>query len=93
MPAINAVWCTVAGSNVDRVYSLALDVLAKPLGSRAMIGGMEVRFMAIEAIERVGVEARALEVKEKAIKMLSDVPGTDEARAGQATSRIYRSMS
>ncbi|HSF18433.1 MAG TPA: hypothetical protein VLK65_23090 [Vicinamibacteria bacterium] len=92
MPAINAVWCTVSGSNFDRAYSVALDVLAKPISSRALIGGMEVRFMAIEAIERVGIEAKPHEIKEKAIRLLSDVPDTDKERARQATTRIYETM-
>ena len=92
MPAINAVWNAVAGCGVDRVYSLALDVLQRPIESRSMIGGLEVRFMAIEAIERIGVETKTLEVKEKAIRLLGGVPSSDESRAQAATKRIYASM-
>ena len=92
MPAIHAVWNAVSGCGVDSVYSVALDVLQRPMGSRSMIGGLEVRFMAIEAIERIGVQASSLEVKEKAIRLLGDVPGTDESRAQAATKRIYASM-
>jgi hypothetical protein len=92
MPAINSVWNTVAGCKVDRVYSLALDVLRRPIESRSMIGGMEVRFMAIEAIERIGVETKTLEIKEKAIQLLGGVPDTDKSRAQAATKRIYASM-
>lgn len=92
MPAISAVWNTVAGCGVDRVYSLALDVLQNPIESRSLIGGLEVRFMAIEAVERIGVEAKALDVKEKAVRLLGSVPSSDESRAQSATKRIYASM-
>jgi hypothetical protein len=92
MPAIYAVWNAVQGCSVDRVYSLALDVLRKPIESKSLIGGMEVRFMAIEAIERIGVETKTLEIKEKAIRLLGGVPDTDESRAQAATKRIYATM-
>ena len=43
-------------------YSAAIDVLVPPLQSGAMIGGMEVRMMAVAAMEKIGVEASEVRI-------------------------------
>ena len=54
-PAINAVAHIALASNDPRVYNAVLDSLQAPLQSNAMIGGMEVRTMAVAEVEKIGV--------------------------------------
>jgi hypothetical protein len=69
MPAINAMVRAVEGSQDVSAYDAALEQLVQPLGSDAPIGGMEVRLMALAAVHRIGVDATAVAVKERAVKM------------------------
>jgi hypothetical protein len=60
----------VRGSHNEAAYQAALDLLVAPLDSSAMIGGMEVRMMAVVAVERIGVEASETAAKAKAMGLL-----------------------
>ena len=84
MPAINAIVRAVEGSQDVSTYDAALDQLVQPLGSDAQIGGMEVRLMALAAVQRIGLDATAVAIKEKAVKVAQSyaLGGTweDEAR-------------
>jgi hypothetical protein len=44
MPAINAIVHAVVGANNENASARALEFLAMPLGSEALIGGLEVSF-------------------------------------------------
>src|SRR5215510_1371818 len=98
IPAINAVVNAVRGSHNEAAYSAALDLLVAPLDSSAMIGGMEVRMMAVAAVERIGVEASATAAKAKAMGLLQSY--IDRAmwepeakrRAEEAVAAIQNSM-
>ena len=98
IPAINAVMMAVHGCHDNRAYSKALDLMTAPLDSMAMIGGMEVRMMAVVAVERIGTEATDIGIKAKAMGTLQAYASKDqwepEARrfAGEAASRIQASM-
>ncbi len=98
IPAINAVMMAVHGCNDNRAYTKALDLMTAPLDSMAMIGGMEVRMMAVVAVERIGTEATDIGIKAKAMGMLQAYAAKDqwepEARkfASEAASRIQASM-
>ena len=70
IPAINAVVRAVEGSGNTAAYQAAIDVLVAPLESNAAIGGMEVRMMAIAAMEKVGLDATDVSTKAKAMGML-----------------------
>jgi hypothetical protein len=70
IPAINAVVLAVQGSTDPSAYQAALDVLVSPLESDAMIGGMEVRMVAIGAVERIGRGTSNVAVKAKAMGLL-----------------------
>ena len=84
MPAINAIVRAVEGSQDVRTHDAALDQLVQPLGSDAQIGGMEVRLMALAAVHRIGLDATAVAIKERAVKVAQShaLGGTweDEAR-------------
>lgn len=67
IPAINAVVRSVLRSQDAGAYATALDLLKAALDSRAMIGGMEVRMMALAAVERIGVDADDVATKAKAM--------------------------
>jgi hypothetical protein len=58
--------------------------LENALGSDAQIGGMEVRLMALAAVHRIGLDATAVAIKERAVKVAQSyaLGGTweDEAR-------------
>jgi hypothetical protein len=75
IPAINALVRAVAGSGNEAAYSSALDLLVEPLNSMAMIGGMEVRMMAVAAVERIGMEATGTAVKAKAMGLMRSYAG------------------
>ena len=98
MPAINAIVRSVLGSNDDRAYNTALELLQDPLNSNAAIGGMEVRMMAVVAVERIGVEAAQVATKAKAMGMMQSYAGKGswepqaQARAQQAAASIKASI-
>lgn len=70
MPAINSVVRAVEGCQDAGAYQGALDVLSAALESLAVIGGLEVRMMAIAAMEKVGLDASAVGAKAKAMGLL-----------------------
>lgn len=98
IPAINAIVRAVEHSNNDRAYSAALDLLVAPLDSMAAIGGMEVRMMAVAAVERIGIDASGVATKTKAMGLLQSYANKSgwepeaKRRAEQASSRIQNSM-
>lgn len=98
IPAINAVVNAVRGSHNEAAYEAALDLLAAPLDSNAMIGGMEVRMMAVAAVERIGVESPEAGAKGKAMALLQSYSGRSawepeaKRRAEEAVAVIRSSM-
>ncbi|MDT8067036.1 MAG: hypothetical protein ROO76_02605 [Terriglobia bacterium] len=97
IPAINAIVRTVEQSNNDRAYSAALDQLVAPLDSAAPIGGMEVRMIAVVAVERIGMEATEVATKAKAMGMMQSYANKGswepeaKKRASEAALRIQNS--
>ncbi len=98
IPAINAIVRAVEGSHNDAACSTALDLLVAPLDSAALIGGIEVRMMAVEAVERVGLEAPEVRTKAKAMGLLQSYAAKSswepEAKklAEEAASNIQNSI-
>jgi hypothetical protein len=98
IPAINAVAHIAESSNDNRVYSAAIDLMKAPLDSMAMIGGMEVRMMAVVAVERLGLEATEVSTKAKASGMLQSYAEKESLepemrrRAAEGAARIQKSM-
>ncbi len=98
IPAINAVVRAVEHCNNERAYAEALDLLVAPLNSSAAIGGMEVRMMAVVAVERIGIDASETGTKTKAMVLLqsytNNVGWEPEAkkRAAEASSKIQSSI-
>jgi hypothetical protein len=98
IPAINAVVRAVEGGRDDRACQAALDALTAPLESEAMIGGLEVRMMAVWAVERVGIAATEVGAKAKAMGLLQTyaAKGSWEpearARAQQGAAAIENSF-
>ena len=70
IPAINGIVNAVRGSHNEAAYLAALDTLSAPLDSSALIGGMEVRMMAVVAVERIGVDSSATAAKARAMGLL-----------------------
>lgn len=70
IPAINGIMRAVGGGHSNRAAQAAIDLLAGPLESNAMIGGLELRMMAIVAMERAGVIASDIGTKAKAMGLL-----------------------
>ncbi len=70
IPAINALIRTVRSRSDDVALDAALDLLNAPLDSNAMIGGMEVRLMAVVAVERIGLQSTSVATKAKAMGIL-----------------------
>lgn len=77
LPAINAVARAVRQGGDDRACEMALDALVGPLESGAMIGGMEVRMMAVVAVEKIGLHATGVGSKAKAMGMLQGYAAKD----------------
>lgn len=98
IPAINAILRAVEGSRIDAARQAALDLLAAPLESDAMIGGLEVRMMALGALERIGVTASEIGTKAKAIGMLQSYASKGgwepeaKRRAQRGASSVQASM-
>lgn len=70
IPAINAVVRAVEGRQDAAAAQAAIDLLTDALNSNAAIGGMEVRMMAVAAIEKIGVDANDVAAKAKAMGLL-----------------------
>jgi hypothetical protein len=92
MPAVNSIVRLVEGSGNEVAYQQALQSLRPPIKSSRK----EIRFMTIDAVERIGVEAKSRQTKDKAIELLKAPKGSDwsEAlveRAYDATFRIRES--
>lgn len=70
IPAINALVRTVEGKGHVPSSQAAIDLLVAPLDSSAAIGGMEVRMMAVAALEKIGRDAADVGTKAKAMGLL-----------------------
>ena len=98
IPAINAIVRVLENSINDAAFSAALDLLVAPLESSAMIGGIEVRMMAVAAAEKIGVKAPQAKTKAKAMGLLQSYAAKNEwesearIRAQQAAARVQASM-
>lgn len=98
IPAINALVRSVERSQNVSAYNTALDLLVEPLGSSAIIGGMEVRTMAIVALERIGSDAQDIGVKAKAMGLAQSYASRSgweaeaRKRASDAAAAIQRTL-
>lgn len=98
IPAINAIVRAVEQIQDDRAHQAALDLLVAPLDSIAAIGGMEVRMMAVVAVERIGLDASTIGTKAKAMGLLQGYAARSawepqaKRRAQEAASRIQESI-
>ena len=98
IPAINAIVRAVKGSNNDAACDAAIDSLVAPLNSEALIGGMEVRMMAVAAVEKIGLEASGIRIKAKAMGLLqsyaskSNWESEARRRAQEAATNIQGSI-
>jgi len=70
IPAINALVRAVEGRGNVAASQAAMDLLEEPLKSSAATGGMEVRMMAVLALERIGADVNDVGAKAKAMGML-----------------------
>jgi len=70
IPAINALVRAVVGRGNVAASQAAMDLLEEPLKSSAATGGMEVRMMAVLALERIGADVNDVGAKAKAMGML-----------------------
>ena len=70
MPAINALVRAVEGRGDVAASEAAIDLLIGPLNSNAAIGGMEVRMMAVVAMEKIGLDVDDVGAKAKAMGLL-----------------------
>ena len=70
IPAINALVRAVHGKRDVDASAAALDLLVAPLDSSAAIGGMEVRMMAVAALEKIGRDATDVGTKARAMGLL-----------------------
>ena len=70
IPAINALVRAVVGRDDPTASESAIDLLLEPLASGAAIGGMEVRMMAVAAMEKIGADVASVKVKAKAMGLL-----------------------
>ena len=70
IPAINALVRAVEGRGHTASYQAAIDLLVAPLDSNAAIGGLEVRMMAVAALEKIGREATDIGTRAKAMGLL-----------------------
>ena len=70
IPAINALVRAVEGKGHAPSSQAAIDLLVSPLDSNSAIGGMEVRMMAVAALERIGRDAQDVGTKAKAMGLL-----------------------
>ena len=70
IPAINALVRAVEGRGDAAASQAAVDVLTAALDASAAIGGMEVRMMAVVAMERIGRDTTDIGVKAKSMGLL-----------------------
>jgi hypothetical protein len=97
IPAINALVRAVEGRGHTPSYQAAIDLLTSVLDSNAAVGGMEVRMMAVVALERIGRDASELGTKAKAMGLLQASAARSgwepeaRKRAQEAASRIEAS--
>jgi hypothetical protein len=98
IPASNAIMKAAEHGSSERIYNQALDLLVAPLDSAAAIGGMEVRLMAVVAVERIGATASDIATKSKAMGLLQSYASKGswepeaKRRAQEAAARIQNSM-
>jgi hypothetical protein len=99
MPAINATVNAIVGSDSPAAAERAIAVLsASPLASGSAIGGMEVRMLAIHAIERIGLDSADQKVKTQAMVALEAAATRGgwepeaKQRAKDAATKIQSSM-
>ena len=98
IPAINAIVRAVEGGHSDAASQAALELLVAPLDSNAAIGGMEVRMMALAAVEKVGLRAPEIGTKARAMGLLQSYAGKSswepeaKRRAQDAATNIQNSM-
>ncbi len=98
IPAINAVAHIALASKDDPAFAAAIDLLQGPLDSMAMIGGMEVRMMAVVEVERLGLYAPEIPTKAKAMGMLQACARNStwepeaQRRAAAGAAQIQNSM-
>lgn len=98
IPAINAAAHVALASRDDRVFNAVIDLMQEPLRSMALIGGMEVRLMAVVEVERLGVDATEVATKGKAMGMLQSCASNNgwepeaRAQAAEAAVRVQSSM-
>lgn len=99
IPAINALVraVEVAGGSPAAAQA-ALDLLVAPLDSSGAIGGMEVRMLAVVAMEKIGRGASDVGTKAKAMGLLQAYASRSgwepeaRKRAQDASSRIESSL-
>ncbi len=93
MPAINSATHIALASHDDRAFSTALELMQAPLNSMAMIGGMEVRMMAVAEVEKLGIAAPEPATKGKALQILQACAGNNlwepEARRRATTAAAW----
>jgi hypothetical protein len=70
IPAVHAVAHAVKGSGSPAAYQAAMESLSAAMDSNAMIGGMEVRMMAVAALESIGVDASDIQIKGQVLGLL-----------------------
>ncbi len=98
IPAINAVVRAVESGRGDAACNAALDLLVAPLDSGALIGGFEVRMMAVSAAEKVGLMATEVRTKAKAMGLLQSYAAKGgwepeaKKRAEEASAAIQNSI-
>ena len=98
IPAINAVTHIALASNDDHLIKAAIELMQSPLDSQAMIGGMEVRMMAVAEVEKLGVAASGDATKAKAVGMLQAYANNSSwepearSRASEGAARIQSTM-
>jgi hypothetical protein len=98
IPAINALARAVEGSSDPGAYDAAIAALVAPLDSSSAIGGMEVRMMAVAAMEKIGRDATQIGTKAKAMGLVQAYASRGNwepearRRAQEAASRIEASM-
>ncbi|HEX4997617.1 MAG TPA: hypothetical protein VFY29_05300 [Terriglobia bacterium] len=99
IPAINATVNAIVGSDNSAAAEQAIQYLLDgPMAAQAAIGGMELRMMAIHAIERIGMDSADSRVKTKAMVALEAgaTRGSFEPeakqRAKEAATRIQSAL-
>jgi hypothetical protein len=98
IPAINALTRAVESSDDPAAHDAAITALVPALDSNAVIGGMEVRMMAVAAMEKIGRDATQIGTKAKAMGLVQAYSARNNwepearRRAQEAASRIEASM-